>query len=297
MVEIEGIDELRRSGRIAAEALSYGVSLIKKGSTAYEVVEAVDRKIVELGAAPSFPSQISMDDVAAHFCPEPDNTVPLDNQLVKLDIGASVEGFLSDTAATIDLSGKHTDLVMASQAALSEAIKAARPGASLAEIGDAISQAISSQGYLPIMNLSGHGIGKFQVHTPPTVPNYNNGDTETLEEGQLIAIEPFATNGAGTIYESTGATVFMEVARKPVRLPDVRSILSEIQGYKGLPFARKWLVRKFPAFKVDFALRQLTGLGIIHAFPPLIEKKRGLVSQAEHTLMIREKPEILTLQT
>ncbi len=294
MAELEDLDKWKKAGRISAEALEYGISLIKKGSTVLEVCEAVDKKIFDLGARPSFPSQVSLNDIAAHFCPEADDKTVLEDQVVKLDVGASVDGFLGDTAGTVDLSGRNRELVMASREALDEAVKIAKPGVKLLEIGQVIRQAISSYGFNPIINLSGHGIGKNQIHISPTVPNFDNGDTTALEENQIIAIEPFATNGAGAIFESTNPTVFMEIAKKPVRSPDARKVLEEIQAYNGLPFTKRWLARKFPAFKVSFALRQLESAGILQSFPPLVEKRHGLVSQSEHTVMVRDKPIVLT---
>ncbi|MBI2574627.1 type II methionyl aminopeptidase [Candidatus Woesearchaeota archaeon] len=290
----EELEKWKQAGRISAQALEYGLSLVKKGASVLEVCDKVDAKIFELGAKPSFPSQVSLNDVAAHFCPEQEDKIILDSQVVKLDVGACVGGFLGDTAATVDLSGGNSGLVSASKEALDAAIKAVAPGVKLREIGRVIKETISSYGFSPVVNLSGHGIGHFQVHTAPTVPNFDNGDDTVLYDGQIIAIEPFATAGEGAIYESSNPSVFMEISKKPVRDASTRQILAEIQSYEGLPFTTRWLTKKFPAFKVSFALRQLSSLGIIQQFPPLVEKRHGLVSQAEHTVLVREKPVILT---
>ncbi len=289
----EDLAKWRQAGKISAEALQYGLSLIKPGASVLEVCDAVDKKILSLGARPSFPSQVSLNDVAAHFCPDAEDKLILSDQVVKLDVGASVDGFLGDTAATVDLSGRHEKLVAASKDALAAAVSLAKAGVRLNELGRVIGQKINSYGYRPIINLSGHGIGKFQVHTSPTVPNFDNRDEELLYDGQIIAIEPFATNGAGSIYESTTPTVFMQVAKKPVRSDDARKLLAQIQKYEGLPFARRWLEGN--TFKVNFALRQLISAGCVQAFPPLVERNHGMVSQAEHTVLVRkDECEVLT---
>ncbi|MBI2142508.1 type II methionyl aminopeptidase [Candidatus Woesearchaeota archaeon] len=290
----EEIEKWKQAGRASAQALEYGLSLVKKGASVLEVCDKVDAKIFELGAKPSFPSQVSLNDVAAHFCPEQEDKIILDAQLVKLDVGACVGGFLGDTAATVDLSGGNSGLVNASRAALDAAVKVVAPGVKLREIGSVIKGTISSYGFSPVVNLSGHGIGKFQVHAAPTIPNFDNGDDTELYDGQIIAIEPFATTGEGAIYESSNPSVFMMAADKPIRDAASRQVLAEIRNYEGLPFTTRWLTRKFPAFKVGFALRQLSSLGIIQQFPPLVEKRHGLVSQAEHTVLVMEKPAVLT---
>ena len=124
----EDLEKWRKAGKISAQALEFGVSMIKKGVPVIEVCDAVDRKIAELGAAPAFPSQISLDSVAAHYCcPNEDETV-LENQVAKIDVGAHVDGIPGDNAATIDLSGGNSDLVRASRQALDAALKMVGPG-------------------------------------------------------------------------------------------------------------------------------------------------------------------------
>ncbi len=294
---LEDVEKWRKAGSISAEALQYGITLIKKGVPVIDVCNAVDRKIIELGAKPAFPAQISLDSVAAHYCCPYDDKTILEAQVAKLDIGAHIDGIPSDTAVTIDLSGKNSELVKASRNALNAAIKLVKPGAKLMDIGEAIHSEITSMGFSPIRNLSGHGLERFELHSKPTIPNFNNGDSTRLGEGQVIAIEPFATTGEGVVVEGGIPEVFMQTAHKPVRDAAARQILAQIETYENLPFAKRWLTAKFQSIKVEFALRQLQQLGAIHAFPPLIEKARGLVSQAEHTLLVTDSGcEILTMQ-
>ncbi len=293
----EDMEKWRKACSISAAALEYGVSMMKKGAALIEVCDAVDRKIAELGAKPAFPAQISLDHAAAHYCCPHDDKTLLGAQVAKIDVGAHIDGFPGDTAATVDLGGNNSELVAASRKALDAAIKMAKPGVRLSAIGEAIQSEITSIGFSPVRNLSGHGVDRFELHTKPTIPNFNNGDSTELKEGQVIAIEPFATTGEGIVIEGGNPEVFMQTAHKPVRDATARQILAQIETYESLPFAKRWLVAKFPPIKVEFALRQLQQLGAIHAFPPLIEKSRGLVSQAEHTLLVTDSGcEILTAQ-
>lgn len=292
---MENLEDWKKAGKIAAEALEYGRGLIKKGASLLEVSDKIEEKINKLGAKPAFPVQISCDHFAAHYCAEPDDKTILTNQLVSLDVGVHVNGAIGDNAVTIDLSGDHEDLVKASRDALNNAAKILRIGVPLNEIGRVIQETIQSFNFSPIKNLSGHGLDLFQIHTKPTVPNFDNGNDEELKKGQIIAIEPFATTGAGMIYETERAHIFALKNPKPVRSPFAREILNYIaEEYQTLPFTTRWLSKKFGLGKTNLALRELLHNGSIDKFPPLPEKNKGLVSQAENTFFIGEKVEVLT---
>ena len=290
----EILAKLKKAGAIAAEALDYSRTLIKQGASLLEVTEKTEDKILKLGGQLAFPVQISMNDIAAHFCPASDDKTTFNEQIVKVDIGVHIDGWIGDTAMTIDLSGKNEKLVKASRDALNSALKIIQPELELREIGKTIHEVITSYGFSPIRNLSGHGLDEYNIHSKPSVPNYDNGDSTELEEGQLIAIEPFATNGAGIIYESSNANVFSMIEKKPVRMPIVRNVLNEIEKFNELPFTSRWLEKKFSVAQVRLALNQLIKMEMIREYPPLIDRNHGLVSQAEHTVVVKEKPVIIT---
>jgi methionyl aminopeptidase len=283
-----------KAGKIAAQVLDHGRLLIKKGTTILEVCNACDKKIYELGAIPAFPSQISCDDIAAHFCPEENDKTMFEEQLASLDVGVCINGAIGDNAVTVDLSGKYTELIKASRDALNAAIKVAQVGTSLSTIGKEIQDAIQSYGYSPIRNLSGHGLAPYNIHDRPNIPNCETGDKTVLEKGMHIAIEPFATTGKGMIYESSPATLYAMVQKKPVRNPFAREVLAHICTFKDLPFTKRWLTAKFGPLKTNIALNEMLRNGIIRDYPPLIEVNHGPVSQAEHTLIIDDKTIVTT---
>src|SRR3989338_2101142 len=152
---MEDLDNWRKAGKIAAEALAYGKQLIKPGASLLEVTEKVEKKIFELGGVPAFPAQISCDDIAAHYCAYSDDKIIFKEQLVNLDVGVAVDGYIGDTACSVDLSGKNQKLIEAAESALSAAIEAVKQGKTLGEIGKAIQKAIESFGFSPVRNLSG----------------------------------------------------------------------------------------------------------------------------------------------
>ena len=289
----EIIEKYVKAGKIVSEAITYGKSLIKPGASVLDVLDKVELKIHELGGKPAFPAQISLNDVAAHSCPNIDDKVILKDQVVKLDVGVHIDGYIADTAITIDLSGKYSELLKANKEALEAALKIVKPGTSLSEIGRTIHEIITGYGFSPVRNLSGHGLGHYNIHTKPSVPNFDNKNQNKLEEGMVIAIEPFASTGSGIVQESSPATVFTLRNDSGVRDPITRNILLEIKTYKGLPFAKRWLERKFGVPKTNFALRQLITKGCLEEHPPLVDKG-GIVSQAEHSVIVLDKPIVFT---
>ena len=281
----EALEKLKQAGKITAQARDYGAGLIKKNASMLEVLDKVEEKIRELGGKPAFPAQISCNQIAAHFCPEEDDKTIFTNQLVSLDVGVHVDGYLGDTAVTVDLSGKYADLIKAAEEALGNALKILKPGITLGEIGRAIQESIQKYNYAPVRNLSGHGLGRYEIHTKPSIPNFDNGDNTKIKPDMVFAIEPFASTGAGIVQDTGTATVFELRAKKPVRNPITRQVLKEIEAYEGLPFATRWLTRKF-GIKAKIALREMEQLGMLHMHPPLADRDKGMVSQAEHTVLI-----------
>lgn len=287
-------EDYLKAGKIAAKALKYGASLIKPGASWIEVADNIEKKIIDLGGGIAFPAQMSLNDVAAHFIPKLGEDILFKDEIICLDVGAHVNGAIADNACTIDLSGKHSELVNASKEALDEAIKLVKPGVEVRKIGEKIHEVITSYGFVPVRNLCGHGVGPYQIHTIPSLPNFDNGNNTKLEKDQVIAIEPFASTGAGLIYESGEPTVFELVNKKPVRSMITRQVLKEIERFKGLPFTLRWLTKKFGEPKVKFAMREMRQMKMLREHPSLVDKNHGLVSQAEHTMIVKDKTLVTT---
>lgn len=288
------INYYKDAGEIAAKSLLYGKSLIKKGANVKDILDKIESKIIELGGKIAFPAQISLNEVAAHACPDLNDKTILQDQIVKLDVGAHVNGFIGDNALTVDLSGNYKELLKANQEALDAALRIVAPNLPLKEIGKTIHEVITSYGYSPIKNLSGHGLGKFQIHTTPSIPNFDNGNENVLEEGMAIAIEPFASTGSGIVKEKFPSSVFTLLNESGIRDPITRKVLAELKTYEGLPFAKRWIEKKFGSVKSNFALRQLKNKRCILEHPPLVDTKKGIVSQFEHSIIVLEKPIITT---
>lgn len=289
----EVLKKYKLAGKIAAGALKLGEDLIKPGEDMLTVLRKIEEFIKNEGGFPAFPPQISLNSVAAHFYPDETYLFKEDDS-AKLDVGVSIDGYIADTAITYDLGGNNQDLIDASREALNEALKLVKPGVKISEISTKIQEVITSKGFSPVRNLTGHGLARFEIHTAPSIPNIAGENDFTLEEGMVIAIEPFATNGAGVVYESGQGTIFNLISEKPLRRPDSRKILVEIKKYEGMPFCSPNLFNIFGKPRTLFALREMKQMGMLQEHPPLIDKNKGLVSQAEHSVIVMNEPIIYT---
>ena len=278
MVDNDILEKYREAGRILTEVRDKAVKRVKVGASLLELAEHIESSIRDKGAGVAFPANISLNEEAAHATPSSNDKRVFGRDLVKLDIGAHIDGYIADTAVTIDL-GSNQQIVKASQTALDAAIGIVKAGINTSEISEIIEKTITSFGFNPVVNLTGHGLEQYVQHAPPSILNKKTETGVTLEEGQVIAIEPFTSNGAGRVYEAGHAEIFSLLDIKPIRSSDARTVLREIETFKKLPFAKRWLKGR-----VDMSLRQLEAAGIIRSYPVL--KDRGLVSQSEDTVIV-----------
>jgi methionyl aminopeptidase len=270
------------AGRIAATILKDGAQRIRVGASYLELVESIESRVKEENAELAFPLNVSINEDAAHDTASTgDPRIFSKGDVVKLDLGVHIDGYIADTATTVDL-GNNSLLLQASEAALEAAIRAVRPGVTAGQLGTAVQGEIESRGYRPIANLTGHGVDRFVLHRSPTIPNIGNLTGPILEEGMVFAIEPFATTGSGRVGEKMRKEIYSQISKKPVRIPAGRAILDIMKDRHSLPFSRRWL----PDRKLDIALPALVRSGILHAYPVLADIPGSLVSQHEHTVIV-----------
>jgi methionyl aminopeptidase len=278
LVDNNILEKYREAGRILTEVKDNAVKRVKVGASLLELAEHIESSIKDKGAGVAFPTNISINEEAAHATPSTNDKRVFGRDLVKLDIGAHIDGYIADTAVTIDL-GSNQQIVKASQTALDAAIEIVKAGINTSEISEIIEKTITSFGFNPIVNLTGHGLEQYVQHAPPSIYNKRTETGVNLKEGQVIAIEPFTSNGEGRVYEAGHVEIFSLLDLKPIRSSDARIVLREIETFKTLPFAKRWLKGR-----VDMSLRQLEAAGIIRSYPVL--KDHGLVSQSEDTVIV-----------
>ena len=281
------------AGKIASEIRIYAKTIVKKNVPLLEIAEKIETKIFELGGKPAFPTNLSINEIAAHFTPSHDDKT-LASGLLKIDFGVHVEGWIADTAFSMDLENnpENKKLIEASEKALDKALKTIKENIRTNEIGKEIQSEIESYGFKPIANLTGHQIEQYNLHAGLAIPNIDDKRNDTIQKG-LYAIEPFSTNGSGKVYDGKPSGIYSLVEQKNIRSQTAREILDYIsEEYQTLPFCSRWLVKKFGT-KSLIALRQLEENGNIHQYPQLIEIGKGKVAQSEHTILI-DKEKIVT---
>ena len=286
----EIFDKYRDAGEIAAKILLRSAREIRIGGSYLDLVESMEMQVKEEGAALAFPLNLSLNEDAAHDTASPEDArVFAKGDVAKLDLGVQIEGYIADTATTIDL-GSNSLLLEASERALDAAIKAIRPGATAGDLGAAIQEEIEGRGYRPISNLTGHGLDQYILHRSPTIPNVGVNGGVVLEEGMVFAIEPFATTGSGHVGEKIRKEIYSQISQKPVRIPSARAVLDTVKDRHGLPFARRWLNEK----KLDITLSSLVRSKMLHVYPVLSDISGSLVSQHEHTVIVTSEGCIVT---
>lgn len=291
------IAAFRESGRISAKARDWAAHAVKPGVLLRTVQEGVEDHIRQAGALPSFPAQTSVNEVAAHYCSSPsDRAVFKEGDLVKIDVGAHVDGYPTDTGITVDLSpdGRWAGLIRAASDALDAGAASLRDGIPTGEVGRVIEGVIKRAGFRSIANLTGHGLARWSLHATLQIPNVAQKGGPELRTGMVFAIEPFATTGTGLVTDRGKAEVFSQVGDLPPAGACDADLLRAIQKWRGLPVARRYF-RDHPKNPFERCLRDLIKKEALFSYSPLVEISGAPVAWKEHSIYLSENgPEVLT---
>lgn len=200
----EEIRRLRRAGKLVADAHALVAEMIRPGVTTAELDEAVEQLIRKAGGIPTFkgyrgfPASIctSVDDEVIHGIPGSRRLE--EGQIVSVDIGVTLDGFVGDSAWTYPVGAIAPDvqrLLQTTEEALYRGIEAARPGNRISDIGHAIQTWVERRGFSVVRDFVGHGVGR-EMHEEPQVPNFGPpGRGPRIKPGMCLAIEPMVTMG------------------------------------------------------------------------------------------------------
>ncbi|MEM1537535.1 MAG: type II methionyl aminopeptidase [Candidatus Nezhaarchaeales archaeon] len=294
-MEDYAVSRYLEAGRIATTVLKRVSGYVYEGVPVIELCERVERMIREHGAQPAFPCNVSINHVAAHYSsPAGDSLVIPKGSVVKVDVGVHVEGYIGDAAITISLNPAYHSLVTAAEKALKNAIALIKRGVTTKVLGRAIEQTIKQYGYKPVENLCGHKMAYYSLHEGVSVPNVEPLVGHQLKAGEVYAIEPFATDGAGVVKDSDKAFIYRYVAKKGIRGEIEKRLIDLVwDKYRTLPFSERWFT-SFQLQELRSALSSLVSKGSLHAYPVLVEKAGGMVSQSECTVIVTEDGCIVT---
>lgn len=295
------IEILKKSGNISNRAQKFAKKIIKPGISFLEIGAKIEGFIKEQGAVPAWPVNLSINHEAAHNSYSPEELVILkETDVLKVDVGVSIDGYITDSSQTFIFTKAHEKLKESSDKALLNAkdyIFNNPQTVTISKIGEIIEDTITSYGFKPVSNLTGHTITRYKTHNPPSIPNIKNNINIKLSDiDSWFAIEPFSSTGRGYITEGNNVYIFIFNEDVSIRNPNARKILEEIKSFNGMAFSEFWVGKDLSSFDRKVAFRELLKAQAISAYPVLIDKKDSFVSQAETTFVYdKENKEMIDL--
>lgn len=294
MLNEDQLSKLRTAGRVAGEAREIGLNMVRPGVKYYDVAEEVEGYIRDKGCGLAFPCNVSVNEVAAHYTPSVDDKkVFQQGDVVKIDCGAEMDGWVGDTAGTVEAgTGRYTKLIQASKQARDAVAEFVGDGCPLNEIGRVVEANIRMEGFTPVRNLCGHEITQYDLHAGLSVPNYDDGNTARVEKGMILAIEPFATDGRGEVVNGGQGNIVRIIREREIEEPKIKEFFDYVkEEFKSFPFCARSC--DFP--EAEKYVNYLVRRGILSRYAQLVEVKRGIVSQHEYTFYVSgDRAEVTT---
>lgn len=286
------LEDYIKAGKIAAEVREMARGKDWIGKTVYEICEEIEGAIQKKGAKCAFPVNTSINEIAAHYTAEPNDPITItDADLIKIDLGAQINGYIADTAVTVCYDPQYDGLVQAAEDALSNAMSMIKVGVKASDIGRTIETTIKQMGFKPIANLSGHSLEQYTIHAGRSIPNIWSIGGFSLSENTAYACEPFVTTekGGGFVRNGKIKNIFALSSRKKTKNEQADRLLDFIwEKFNMLPFALRWITKEWDEKEARESLEYLIKKKAVQAYPVLIEINEQRVAQAEHTFIPNE---------
>ncbi|KAF8594644.1 peptidase M24A, methionine aminopeptidase [Ceratobasidium sp. AG-I] len=307
---------IRKAAEAHRQVRAHARRSIRPGQTMTEIAENIEegtRALIEAQgkegggiaaenwrtAGIGFPTGVNINECAAHYTPNAGDTRVLQQRdVLKVDIGIQVNGYIVDSAFTLSFEPTYDSLIEAVKAATNAGVREAGIDVRLGDVGAAIQEVMESYEVTigtktypvkSIENLSGHTIHRYSIHGTKSVPIVKTADQTKMEEGEYFAIETFGSTGRGRVIESGDCSHYakMRDPRGPLRLESAKSLLKSInKNFGTLPFCRRYLDR-YGESKYLLALKHLVQEGIVQDYPPLFDVPGSMTAQFEHTILLR----------
>lgn len=286
-------DNYVKAGKIASQVREYARTQDHTGRSLSEICNDIEQEIFKKGGEPAFPVNVSLNDIAAHYTAVPNDPIIVKNtDVLKIDVGVHIDGYIADTAVTVSYDTKYQNMIDIAERALDEAIGISRSNTRVSDIGRIIEKTITKYGCKPIQNLSGHSLERYTIHAGKSIPNiWTIGHSFNLSVNNVYAIEPFVTtnDGQGVVYEGKIKNIFGIGSRKRTKEQKTDDFLEYLWNkFKTLPFALRWIVNEYEEKEALYLLEILVKKKNVHAYPILVEGANRIVVQAEHTIIPQE---------
>jgi methionyl aminopeptidase len=307
------ISSLQLSSSIHKKVRRELQSYLKPDITLLSIAQIIESKTIELSNQSKsinkgigFPASLALNDCAAHFHPNSNDNVKFTkDDIIKIDFGTEVNGWITDSAFTVYFDDKFDNLAKAVKEATYTGIKNAGIDVDIGDWAIKIQEVMESyeielNGKIypikTIKNLYGHNIIKGIIHGGMFLPTTNMKSTlppnYRFKEG-VYAIETFGSTGDAEVIESGESTLYMANSSK-LELSKYESELSKKikHAFKTLPFTNRY-IEIFNINNYKKELNILTNNNVINTFRPLYVNKGAYTAQYEHTIYIGENKKIV----
>ena len=300
MIAKDELKAYREGGHIISQLRKTIPSLVREGGLVRELCERVEAEIIALGGRPAFPCNVSINEVAAHYTsPWDDASVLPKDSVVKVDFGVHIDGYINDSAVTVSLNPMYLSMIGVAEEALRVGVARIAHGVRFSDVGEQIEKTIAQYGCRPIRNLTGHKVERYTIHAGLSVPNVSGPTPGRFQTGDIYAIEPFVTlkEAAGRVEDSDQMFIFRAVRERGVRSESAKKVVEYVRRtYRTLPFASRWLYSSLGKAVVDDGFSEAVRARCISGYPVLVEASGRIVTQAEHTVIVKENScEVLTI--
>ena len=284
-----------RAGKIHYEVMERSKKLIQAGAALLAIAQEIERDIASYPEASlAFPVNLQLNN-EVHYSPIPGDTrIVTAEDIIKVDVGVHVEGYIADGAYTLALNKDFQELIMFTEQVLKKTLTDLKPGMSVSEIGRRLDGHMKGSSYKIIKNLMGHQVQQWDLHSKKSVFVYENTSPHTLDPGEAFAIEIFITNGTGVIKSSPHAVIYaLKKTLAPMRDVRLRELCRLIyEKRKHLPFTERYVVEHLQYSKLDFF--NLKRSGNLLEYPILLETPGSKIAQFEDVIYIDTEKVIIT---
>lgn len=309
----EFLNDYRKAAEVHRQVRQYVQTISKPGISMSQLAQEIEDGVRALTnhqglqtgdalkAGMGFPTGLCLNNVAAHWTPNPGakEVILQYDDLLKVDFGVHVNGRIVDSAFTVAFNPAYDNLLAAVKAATNTGLKEAGIDSRMDHISEAIQEVMESyevelnRKIIPvkaIRNITGHNILRYKIHGDKQVPFVKTRTTQRMEEGDVFAIETFGSTGKAYVRDDVGVYGYgrnEHASAADLHHASAKSLLKTIdENFGTLVFSRRYLER-IGVKNYHLGMRSLVSNGIVESYRPLVDVPGSYVAQFEHTVLLR----------